>query len=126
MEYLATSRDEEKELSERVVVPLEALTKAYFGYTMSTDRQASRPTTIRITATAARDLQPVEDRRLLVSAAVFVGLLALTLALTAGLRWWLLRSARVLEGLEPEVLAQLDDTDAWPELPKLPDRQTAD
>jgi hypothetical protein len=118
LEYRAQCPDNEEKLSERIVVPLEALNSAYMGYVMAQDRKADRPSTIRFVAKAARDTHPIEDQRYLVGGMTFTGLLLIALVMALCLRWWLLRSSRVLEGQEHEVLSQLDDTDAWPELPK--------
>ncbi len=100
-----------------VIHALEALARAFVNHHTEEDRASGRPNSIRIYEAAARDPQPVEDRRMaasLVTFAVSATLVALTALV---LRWWLSRSVRVFAAQSIPELEQLEDSDLWPTEP---------
>ena len=107
-----------------VVVVLQALGRAFVNHHTMDDRISGRPNSMRVYEASARDLQPVQDGRMIVSAMTFVisGVVVALLACIA--RWWFSRSVRIFDQQGITEFEQLEDPDKWPAHPAQQQHQT--
>ena len=96
---------------------LESLGRAYLSYQASQNRIEGTESLSRIVQPAALAPKPVEDLRLIVSAAVFGGMVLLGLIFGLIMRWWLMRSQRVFDSDPAMAMAGLENPVEWTDAP---------
>lgn len=96
---------------------LESLGRAYLSYQASQNRIEGTESLSRIVQPAALAPKPVEDLRLIVSAAVFGGMVLLGLIFGLIMRWWLMRSQRVFDSDPAMAMTDLENPVEWTDAP---------
>jgi len=109
-----------------VVGVLKSLCRALVNDHTQADRVAGRPNSMRIYEAAARDPQPVEDRRMIASVVTLVVATAVVVVMSLVLRWWLARSVRVFEETGIPEMDDLESPEHWPEEPAVKKPRSSD
>ncbi|MCC7205427.1 MAG: hypothetical protein IT441_10135 [Phycisphaeraceae bacterium] len=107
--------DQPGEGGRQALVPvLNCLARSFKGYQMVLDRQAGREDTVEILEPAIRQPQPIDDLRWHVTAAIFIGALALTFLSGLAIRNWMRKAEHLMDQNAPPEVATLTDDKAWP------------